>query len=211
MRKLAPLELIGFHPLPNQLRGSISHCRASVRGSLRCEISTQLTSAGVQKRRPVWPTASILKKTRTQASFGTEPSGTQSNRLRGSTRRGCQKLIENTHKRLARVQIECLPYQDILRRYDRPGTLYYLDPPYFGLKLYRYNFSENDFTELAACLKKLQGKFVLSLNDVPQVRRIFAYFKFLEIELPYTAQRKAGKRFRELLIANFPLRDRGSK
>ena len=121
------------------------------------------------------------------------------------------ELIENTHKRLARVQIECLPYQDILRRYDRPGTLFYLDPPYFGLKLYRYNFSEKDFTELAACLKKLQGKFVLSLNDVPQVRKVFAHFKFLEIELPYTAQRKAGKRFRELLIANFPLRDRGSK
>jgi DNA adenine methylase len=121
------------------------------------------------------------------------------------------ELIENTHKRLARVQIECLPYQDILRRYDRPETLFYLDPPYFGLKLYRYNFSENDFTELAQCLKKLRGKFVLSLNDVPQVRKLFADFKFLEIELPYTAQRKAGKRFRELLIANFPLRDRGSK
>lgn len=121
------------------------------------------------------------------------------------------ELIENTHKRLARVQIECLPYQDILRRYDRPGTLFYLDPPYFGLKLYRYNFTEKDFTELVACLKKLQGKFVLSLNDVPQVRKTFADFKFLEIEISYTAQRKAGKRFRELLIANFPLLNRASK
>jgi DNA adenine methylase len=121
------------------------------------------------------------------------------------------ELIEQTHKRLARVQIENLPYQDVLRRYDRPGTMFYLDPPYYGLKLYRYNFSEKDFTELAACLRKLKGKFVLSLNDVPQVRKVFADFKFLEIELPYTAQRQAGKRFRELLIANFPLRDRGSK
>jgi DNA adenine methylase len=120
-------------------------------------------------------------------------------------------LIEETHKRLARVQIENLPYQDILRRYDRPGTLFYLDPPYFGLKLYRYNFSDSDFTELAACLKNLTGKFVLSLNDVPQVRKIFAAFNFLEIELPYTAQRQAGKRYRELLISNFPLRERGGK
>jgi len=121
------------------------------------------------------------------------------------------ELIEETHKRLARVQIENLPYQDILRRYDRPGTLFYLDPPYFGLKLYRYNFSENDFVELAGCLEKLRGKFVLSLNDVPQVRKIFRNFKFRGIELPYTTQRKAGKRYRELLIANFPLRDRGAK
>src|SRR6266849_2576845 len=41
-------------------------------------------------------------------------------------------LLENAHKRLARVQIECLSYEDILARYDRPATLFYLDPPYFG-------------------------------------------------------------------------------
>jgi DNA adenine methylase len=121
------------------------------------------------------------------------------------------ELIENTHKRLARVQIECSPYQDVLRRYDRPTTLFYLDPPYFDRKLYRFNFSENDFKELAQRLGRLEGKFILSLNDVPDVRRIFAGFKLREINLPYTAQREAGKRFRELLISNFPLRPRGER
>ena len=42
------------------------------------------------------------------------------------------ELIENAHKRLARVQIECLPYEEVLDGYDRPTTLFYLDPPYFG-------------------------------------------------------------------------------
>jgi len=121
------------------------------------------------------------------------------------------ELIENTHKRLARVQIECSPYQDILRRYDRPTTLFYLDPPYFDRKLYRFNFSENDFKELAQRLGRLEGKFILSLNDVPEVRKIFAGFKLREIDLPYTAQREAGKRFRELLISNLPLRPRGER
>lgn len=121
------------------------------------------------------------------------------------------ELLANTHKRLARVQIECLPYQDILRRYDRPTTLFYLDPPYFDRKLYRFNFSENDFEDLAQRLGKLEGKFILSLNDVPEVREIFAKFKMREIDLPYTAQREAGKRFRELLISNFPLKARGER
>jgi DNA adenine methylase len=113
------------------------------------------------------------------------------------------KLIEETHQRLQRVQIECLPYEQILERFDRPATLFYLDPPYFGLKLYKFNFSEADFIALEQRLRKLRGKFVLSLNDVPAVRRIFGGFHFREIELAYTAQQSAGKRFAELLITNY--------
>jgi len=113
------------------------------------------------------------------------------------------ELIENTHQRLVRVQVENLPYQDILQRYDRPGTLFYLDPPYFGRKLYRFNFSESDFKELAGRLRKVRGKFVLSLNDVPEVRTIFAGFKLRGIDLPYTVQAAPGKLFHELLITNF--------
>jgi DNA adenine methylase len=113
------------------------------------------------------------------------------------------ELIENTHKRLARVQIEHLPYEQILGRYDRPRTLFYLDPPYFGRKLYNFNFSESDFVELSTRIGELRGKFVLSLNDVPEVRRIFRRFHFREIDLAYTAQQTAGKRFRELLITNY--------
>jgi hypothetical protein len=33
------------------------------------------------------------------------------------------RLLENAHQRLARVQIESLPYGDIIRRYDRPTTV----------------------------------------------------------------------------------------
>jgi DNA adenine methylase len=117
------------------------------------------------------------------------------------------ELIENTHQRLVHVQIERLPYQDILKRYDRPTSLFYLDPPYFGRKLYNFNFSEQDFAELAERLAKLKGKCVLSLNDVPEVRRIFRAFHIRQIELAYTAQQTAGKRFRELLITNYKPRE----
>jgi DNA adenine methylase len=113
------------------------------------------------------------------------------------------KLLENVHRRLERVQIECLPYDDILRRYDRPETLFYLDPPYWGRKLYRVNFTESDFVKLEKNLRLVKGKFVLSLNDLPEVRKLFRRFVLREIELAYTAQMQAGKRFRELLIMNF--------
>lgn len=111
--------------------------------------------------------------------------------------------IENTHKRLAKVQIESLPYEQILKRYDRPTTLFYLDPPYYDRKLYNHNFEREDFELLAERLGPLKGKFVLSLNDVPEVRTIFRKFKLKTIQLAYTAQQTAGKRFKELLITNF--------
>jgi DNA adenine methylase len=112
-------------------------------------------------------------------------------------------LIEAAHHRLARVQIEMLPYEQVLARYDRPTTLFYLDPPYFKRRLYRYNFAPEDFVTLAQRMKQLDGKVVLSLNDVTEVRTIFREFKIKGIDLFYTAQKKAGKRFRELLITNF--------
>lgn len=116
------------------------------------------------------------------------------------------ELIEGTHSRLAHVQIECSPYEELLKRYDRPTTLFYLDPPYFGRKLYNFNLEENDFVDMAKRLAGLRGKFLLSLNDVPDVRRIFRGFHFREIELAYTAQQTAGKRYPELLIANYRFR-----
>jgi DNA adenine methylase len=89
-----------------------------------------------------------------------EPSGFNPERI--------PQWIENAYHRLARVRIESLPYEQILERYDRPTTLFYLDPPYFGRKLYNYNFEPEDFAKLAERLKALQGKFVLSLNDVQE-------------------------------------------
>jgi DNA adenine methylase len=113
------------------------------------------------------------------------------------------EIIAETSKRLARVQLECLPYEKVLERFDRPWTLFYLDPPYFGLKLYRHNLTTADFERMADRVAGLKAKFVLSLNDVPEVRRIFKSFKFREIDLSYTAQKMAGRRYRELLITNF--------
>ena len=113
------------------------------------------------------------------------------------------ELIEKAHKRLERTQIECLPYEEVLKRYDRRTTLFFLDPPYFRVKLYRYNFEPEDFVKLEERLRKLEGSFVLTLNDVPEVRSIFQRFRMKPIEVHYTAQKQSGKRYGELLITNF--------
>ena len=113
-------------------------------------------------------------------------------------------LLEEVHARLAGVVIECLPFEVFLERYDRPGTLFYLDPPYWGSEgdYGRDLFQRSDYDRLAAILGGLQGRFLLSLNDVPAVREIFADFAMEEVETHYTiSSRSGGKKARELIIS----------
>ena len=113
------------------------------------------------------------------------------------------KLIENTAHRLQNAQIESLPYEQIIHKCDRPSTFFYFDPPYYGKKLYEFNFEKKDFQELAGLLAGLKGKFILSLNDVPEVRDIFRDFRMQPIQLAYSAQQKIGNRYSELIIRNY--------
>lgn len=113
------------------------------------------------------------------------------------------ELLENAHKRLERVQLECLPYEKILEHFDRKETLFFLDPPYRRKKLYRYNFSDKDFVSLEERLRNVRGKFILSLNDTAEVRQLFRRYTLHPVQLHYTSQKKAGRRYGEILIANF--------
>jgi DNA adenine methylase len=81
--------------------------------------------------------------------------------------------------------------------------LFYLDPPYWGPKLYRFNFTNEDFSALAERLRQIQGKFILSLNDTSDARTLFTQFQILSIETTYTSRVHATKRYPELLITNF--------
>jgi DNA adenine methylase len=112
------------------------------------------------------------------------------------------EILEKAHERLLRVQIENLPYEEVLKRFDRPATLFYLDPPYWARKFYRFNFEEKDFVALRDRLRTLRGKFVLSVNDAAEVRAIFRDFSIQRIAVAYTARQNSGPRYDELLISN---------
>lgn len=118
------------------------------------------------------------------------------------------EIIRAVHGRLAKTQIECLPYQEILKRYDSPETFFYLDPPYWlPHDYYEHNFRESDFRALNEHLHKLTGRFILSLNDRPEVRQIFSDFTILAVDVAYSCGRKkTGKRNGEVLIHNLSTR-----
>jgi DNA adenine methylase len=98
-----------------------------------------------------------------------------------------QPMLEDVHARLAGVVIERLPFAEFIRRYDRPETLFFIDPPYWGNED-DYGpgmFSEADFTVLRGLLETLKGRFLLTLNDRPEVRALFAQFTIEPVTLSY--------------------------
>jgi DNA adenine methylase len=114
-----------------------------------------------------------------------------------------REMMESSYERLNRVQIEQLPYEDVLEKYDRTTTFFYLDPPYYDIRLYRHNLEHDDFVRMAEHLKVVRGKFLLSINDHPQVRTIFSSFQIQSVPITYSLHRNAGKSHTELLIKNY--------
>lgn len=116
-----------------------------------------------------------------------------------------EPMLEDVHTRLAGVVIECLDYAEFILRYDRPGALFYLDPPYWGCEgdYGKAMFERADFQRLAELLAGLKGRFLMSINDVPEVREIFAGFDQERVEASYTISRKESARGRrgELLVS----------
>lgn len=112
-------------------------------------------------------------------------------------------MLEDVHERLAGVLIERLPFADCIRRYDsRPGTLFYCDPPYWGCTDdYGKNiFSPEDFQVLRDLLAGIQGSFILSINDRPEIREIFDGFDIEEVGINYRVSGKVTAA-RELIIS----------
>jgi DNA adenine methylase len=111
-------------------------------------------------------------------------------------------LLEAAHERLAGVWVECLPWDQFLTRYDRPDTLFMLDPPYWGTEHYygRELFSRDQFALLAERLRGLQGRFIMTVNDVPELREMFAWASIETAELSYSVGVDNGKVAREIII-----------
>lgn len=111
-------------------------------------------------------------------------------------------MLEAVHDRLAPVTIERLPYDEFIRRYDRSGALFYLDPPYWGCEDdYGVGvFSRVDFERLRDLLARLKGHFILSLNDRPEVRDLFGEFELEEVGLSYRISGRPTQA-RELIIS----------
>ncbi len=115
--------------------------------------------------------------------------------------------LEQVQKRLKGVIIENRDFEPILKTYDRPDALFYLDPPYLGTeKYYKGAFSWEDHLRLATALQKVKGRFVLSYNDDARIRDL--YSAWCSIEPVQRREVLSGngcnqRSYKEIIVKNF--------
>jgi len=101
-------------------------------------------------------------------------------------------------ERFRRVQIENLPWQEIIRRYDTPETLFYCDPPYLlstrnGYVGYEHEMTVEEHRELAEVLNSVKGHVVLSGYASPEYDEWYAGWKRIEFDAAMFARHDKGR------------------
>lgn len=115
-----------------------------------------------------------------------------------------QDLAE-AHFRLAQTTIERLDWRDVIRRYDRPHTLFYCDPPYWQTEGYGVDFNWAQYEELASITRSISGKIIVSINDHPDIRLLFKHLPCVELDYEYLVGGvERPKKCVELLYGNWP-------
>jgi len=94
--------------------------------------------------------------------------------------------LSQAHLRLSGVYIEQGTWADVAKRYDRPHTLHYWDPPYWQTEGYGVEFGWEQYEQMAAFAAGCQGMVILSINDHPDIRQVFAGMNLQEVAITYT-------------------------
>ena len=141
----------------------------------------------------------------------TTPAGgrtPESRRLRhGGALNYRAKNIDRYREALKHATLLSQDYISVVRRYDRKGAFFYFDPPYDKSgedRIYKKGEKkgEMDYEKMANVLRSIKGRFILSINDSANMRRIFKGFKIKSVTVHGYMRGSEGAR-KELLIRNY--------
>ena len=98
-------------------------------------------------------------------------------------------------------------YASVIEKYDSPTTFFFLDPPYEKTRsVYGYGEHKDfDFNKLREVLRNIKGKFLMTINDSPNMRKIFKEFKIktTNVYARWSRKTKKATNRKELLIMNY--------
>ena len=103
---------------------------------------------------------------------------------------------------------ENLDFEDCIRKYDREGMMFYIDPPYFDCEDY-YTIGKKDIHErLAKCVSNIKGYCIISYYEFDKLRDWYDPNKFNFQHYNINCQngnrlKKHSSKRQEVLIKNF--------
>lgn len=116
----------------------------------------------------------------------------------------CNRITEFA-ARMSGVMIECMSFHQFIPKYDNPGAVWYVDPPYIGReRRYAGNWTMEHHEELAALLNSLKGYVIISYYDHPILEDLYPSWHRKSFSNPKQVT-VAGRdsQATELLIMNF--------
>lgn len=114
-----------------------------------------------------------------------------------------EEELSAAHLRLARTYVEHLDWKTCIQKYDCPHTLFYADPPYWQTEGYGVPFPFEEYQALAEVMRSCKGKVILSINDHPDMRDVFAGFRMEQVAIQYSVNQNKGKASAELIICSW--------
>lgn len=99
-----------------------------------------------------------------------------------------EEELSAAHLRLSRTYIEHLPWDECIRRYDRPHTLFYCDPPYWGTGGYGVDFGFDQYVRMAELAGSIRGQMLISVNDIAEMRDVFKSYPMKHVAISYAVR-----------------------
>lgn len=93
-----------------------------------------------------------------------------------------------------------------LLRDNRPHSFFFCDPPYWKTEGYGVDFCWDQYQTLACTLHGLKGKAIVTLNDHPDIRRLFRDYVIESTDIRYTVGGGSGVERCEVVIFSWDVR-----
>lgn len=128
------------------------------------------------------------------------------------------KRLPDIIEKMKDVKVTSEDYGKVIDKNDSPSTFFFLDPPYENSNA-QMGYAEHkdfDFERLVNELSRIKGKFLMTINDSPRIRKMFSKFYIkpfvADTNLRNIYYTKNGQKTshpyqrKELFIANYPLK-----
>lgn len=102
-------------------------------------------------------------------------------------------------------------YEEVMKK-SGSNVFIFLDPPYMTAAKYPLYgkrgdlHKEFDYEKFSFVAKKCQHKWMITLDDIPELRKLFRFAKIRKLDLQYgmnNVNKNVAKRGKEILITNF--------
>jgi DNA adenine methylase len=159
----------------------------------------------VQRAAALWLLSKVSFAWKLGQAFGFEKTKSKNPRKLANAKLAfCDEPV----RLLKKATIECDDAFNIIRRYDTPGTFFFLDPPYAGTGMGHYAgmFSGQELVALLEFCGTLQGKFMLTTypNETVRSAANCSGWAIHPVKHPLIAA-KAGRVQEEWIVCNYTL------